>query len=197
MQTLDNGIQVPTNSDPYKLTQDLTTMAASTKPVTVVASAAARDALSKYTGRKVYRSDTGREENWNGSRWAVPSTTERARDYTTPSSIAGTAYATVATVTFTSLGGKLKLFYSGVLENANSGANRTADVQWLIDGAPFGGITYNAPLVAGFDNPAVSVSMEREYTAGAGTHTVALQTRANAAGAVRNVLFSLVVSENP
>jgi len=39
--------------------------------------------------------------------------------------------------------------------------------------------------------------MEREYTAGAGSHTVALQTRANAAGAVRNVLFSLIVSENP
>ena len=198
MQTLQNGIEVPTNSDEYSLTTHLANMGNKSNVRIRVANAAARDALTgKTAGMSVWRLDTARQEDWNGSRWAVPATTERGRDYTTPSTIANTVYQTVASTTFTSLGGKLKLAYAGIVENANSGANRTADVQWLIDGVAFGGITYNAPLVSGFDNPATAVSMEREYTAGAGSHTVALQTRANAAGAVRNVLFSLVVSENP
>lgn len=197
MQTLQNGIVVPTNSDEYDLTDDMAGMGNTANVIIKVANAAARDALTKTAGMCVYRLDTGRIEAWNGSRWAVPATTERGRDYTTPSTIANTVYQTVATTSFTSLGGKLKLMYSGVVENANSGSNRTVDVQWLVDGAGFGGITYNAPLVAGFDNPATAVSMEREVTVGAGAHTIALQTRANAAGAVRNVLFSLVVSENP
>jgi len=197
MQTLQNGIEVPTNSDEYSLTTHLANMGNKSNVIVKVANAAARDALTKTAGLTVYRLDTARQESWTGSRWAVPATTERGRDYTTPSTIANTVYQTVASTTFTSLGGKLKLAYAGIVENANSGANRTADVQWLVDGAPFGGITYNAPLVTGFDNPAVPVGMEREYTAGAGSHTVALQTRANAAGAVRNVLFSLIVSENP
>ena len=198
MQTLQNKIVVPTNSDEYNLTADLASMGNSANVRIVVANAAARDALVKTVGMSVYRLDTARQEDWNGSRWAVPATTERGRDYTTPSTIAGVAYATVASTTFTSLGGKLKLAYAGIIENANSGANRTCDVQWRIDGTTdFGGITYNAPLVSGFNNPATPVGMERELTIGAGTHTIALQTRANAASSVRNVLFSLIVSENP
>ena len=198
MQTLQNGIEVPTNSDEYALTQHLANMGAKANVVVVVANAAARDALTKTTGLVVYRLDVAKMEAWNGSRWAVPATTERGRDYTTPSTIAGVAYATVASTTFTSLGGKLKLAYTGVVENANSGLNRTADVQWRIDGTTdFGGVTYNVPLVSGVNSPPISVVMERELTIGAGTHTIALQTRASAAGAVRNVIFSLAVSENP
>lgn len=197
MQTLQNGIVVPTNSDEYDLTADLATMGATTNSVITVADATARDALTKTAGMHVYRTDVACVEVWNGARWAVPATTERGHDYTTPSTIADIAYATVAAVTFRTLGGQVKLSYAGVFENANSGSNRTADVQWLVDGVAFGGITYNAPLVSGFANPAVGVSMERAYTMGAGSHTVELQTRANAAGAVRNVLFSLTVKENP
>jgi hypothetical protein len=197
MQTLENGIEVPTNSDDYALTQHLAGMGDTSNVVTLVADVTARNALVTFEGRVVYRLDISRLEAWNGARWAVVATTELDHDYTTPLAIAGTTYATVATVTCDSLGGKLKLSYSGVVENANSGANRTADVQWLIDTVPFGGVTYNVPLVAGFDNPATSVNMEREFTAGAGAHTIELQTRASAASSVRNVLFSLTVKENP
>jgi hypothetical protein len=197
MQTLQNGIEVFTNSDEYDLATDVANAFDDANVVVVVADAGARNALLKSAGMPVYRLDTARMEIWNGSRWAVPATTERGHDYTTPSTIAGVAYATVAAVTFVSLGGKLKLTYTGVVENANSGSNRTADVQWLVDGADFGGVTYNVPLVSGFDNPATAVAMVRELTIGAGTHTIALQTRANAAGAERNVLFSLTVTENP
>jgi hypothetical protein len=71
-------------------------------------------------------------------------------------------------------------------------------VQWLIDGNPFGGITYNVPLVSGVSSPPVSVAMEREYAAGAGPHVIELQTRCpSSINAVRNVLFSLTVKENP
>lgn len=197
MQTLDNGIEVFTNSDDYALAEHAAKMARTSNVVTIVADKAARDALTKYQGRPCYRLDKSRMEIWNGARWAVTSITELGHAYTTPSSIAGVAYATVATVVCESLGGDLKLSYAGVVENANSGANRTADVQWLIDGEPFGGITYNAPLVAGFDNPATPVGMERKVAASAGPHTIELQTRANAASAVRNVLFSLTVKELP
>jgi hypothetical protein len=197
MQTLDNGIEVFTNGDNYNLSEDAARLGRTANVVTIVADDTARDALDVYEGRPVYRLDLARLEVWNGARWAVTATTELGHNYTQPLSIAGTAYATVATVTCESLGGKLKLSYTGVLENANSGANRTADVQWLIDGAAFGGVTYNSPLVSGFPTPATSVAMEREYAVGAGAHTIELQTRASEAGAVRNVLFSLTVKENP
>lgn len=197
MQTLDNGIEVPTNSDDYALTEHLANMGAKSNVVTIVADAAARDALSTYRGRPVYRLDLSRVEVWNGARWAVTATTELGHNYTAPATIMGTAYATVATATVNSIGGKLKLSYTGIVENANSGANRSAAVAWFIDGAEFGGVIYNCPLVSGFSNPATSIAMEREYPAGAGAHTVELKTRAETAGAVRNVSFSLTVKENP
>ena len=197
MQTLQNGIEVPTNSDEYNLTADLGGMGGSANVIIVVSNAAARDALTKTTGMAVYRTEVARMEIWNGARWSVTASTERGYTYVTPSTIAGTGYASVAGVPIKTLGGKLKLSYTGVFENANSGANRTADVQWLVDGVAFGGVTYNAPLVSGFNNPAVAVAMEREYDIGAGNHVIELQTRANAAAAVRNVLFSLTVKENP
>lgn len=199
MQTLQNKIVVPTNSDPYDLTDDLAAMGNATNAIIVVASAAARDALTgKFAGMTVYRTDTARMEIWNSSRWSVPATLERGYDYRTPSLLAQTNYVTVASTTFTSLGGKLKLSYAGVVENANSGANRTADVQFLIDNTTeFGGVTFNVPLVSGVNSPPVSVSMERELDVGAGQHNIQLQARASAASAVRLVLFGLTVKENP
>jgi hypothetical protein len=197
MQILDNGIEVFTNSDDYALAEHIAKMGKTANVVTLVANKAARDALPKYQGRPVYRLDASRLEVWNGARWAVTAPTELGYDYTQPFTIAGVAYTTVATVVCESLGGDLKLSYTGIVENANSGANRTADVQWLIDGTAFGGVTYHAPLVTGSENPAVPVTMERKYPAAAGTHTIELQTRASAASAVRNVLFSLTVKENP
>jgi len=197
MQTLQNGIEVPTNSDDYALTEDLANMGNKSNVVILVADATARDALTEYEGMVVYRLDLSRLEAWNGARWAVTATTELGHNYTAPSTIMGTDYATVATVTVNSLGGKLKLSYTGIVENADSGANRSAAVAWFIDGTEFGGVIYNCPLVSGFSNPATSIAFEREYPVGAGSHTVELKTRAAVASAVRNVSFSLTVKENP
>lgn len=198
MQTLQNGIEVPTNSDDYALTEDLANMGNKANVVILVADATARDALTgKYEGMVVYRLDLSRLEAWNGARWAVTATTELGHDFTQPNTLMTASYATVATVTVNSIGGKLKLSYTGIVENANSGANRSVAVVWLVDGVEFGGTIYNAPLVAGYANPATSVAMEREYTASAGSHTIELQTRSDLAAAVRNVSFSLTVKENP
>lgn len=71
MQILQNGVQVPTNGDPYSLTADLATMGNSANVIVRAANAAARDALTKYDGLSVRRMDlTGRPtETWDGSTW--------------------------------------------------------------------------------------------------------------------------------
>lgn len=57
MQILDNGIQVPTNSDPYNLTQDLADAFQDVPGATRVTSQSQRDALDKWDGREVKRLD--------------------------------------------------------------------------------------------------------------------------------------------
>lgn len=68
-QTRDNGITVPINSDAYNLTADLATMADTAKVVTVVSGSTARNALTKYEGRLVYRTDTTQLESVVGGSW--------------------------------------------------------------------------------------------------------------------------------
>ena len=71
MQTLANGIKVPTNSDPYNLTGDLATMGDTTAVVIPVATQAARDAIpGKFVGMTVRRIDLGGAlQWWNGTSW--------------------------------------------------------------------------------------------------------------------------------
>lgn len=71
MQTLANGIKVPTNSDAYNLTADLAVMGNAANVIIVAATAAVRDALpSKYLGMTVRRTDLGGAlEWWNGTAW--------------------------------------------------------------------------------------------------------------------------------
>lgn len=69
MQTLENGIEVPTNSDPYNLTEDLADAFAAANVVVTVANKTARDALTKWVGRPVYRADSLILETWDGTRW--------------------------------------------------------------------------------------------------------------------------------
>lgn len=73
MQNLDNGIIVPTNGDPYNLTDDLADMGKSAFVVTPVASQAVRDGITeKGTGTTVRRLDKGGvTEWWNGSAWVA------------------------------------------------------------------------------------------------------------------------------
>lgn len=59
MQTLPNGIDVPTNSDPYNLTGDLAAAFGDANVVIPVATKAARDALTKRDGLVVTRLDVG------------------------------------------------------------------------------------------------------------------------------------------
>ena len=59
MQTLQNGITVPTNSDPYNLTADLAKSFGEASVVIPVASTAVRNALVKKDGMAVARLDLG------------------------------------------------------------------------------------------------------------------------------------------
>jgi hypothetical protein len=71
MQTLQNGIEVPTNSDTYKLTEHLANMGDKANVIIPVPTKDVRDGLAgKYAGMTVARLDLGaRLETWNGSGW--------------------------------------------------------------------------------------------------------------------------------
>lgn len=71
MQTLNNGMTVPTNGDPYNLTADLAAMGESAFVITPVSTQAARDAIAgKKVGTTVRRLDKGgRTEYWDGAAW--------------------------------------------------------------------------------------------------------------------------------
>jgi hypothetical protein len=71
MQTLQNGIEVPTNSDNYALTEHLANMGNKTNVIVKVTDLAARDALDKYDGLTVRRLDIDSRptETWNGVTW--------------------------------------------------------------------------------------------------------------------------------
>jgi hypothetical protein len=71
MQTLENGVQVPTNGDPYNLATDLANSFKSANITVNVANQAARDALTKYDGLAARRLDvSGRPtEVWDGAAW--------------------------------------------------------------------------------------------------------------------------------
>jgi len=74
MQTLQNGVPVPTNSDPYNLTADLASAFNAADVVTRVASKAARDALTKKDGMAISRLDLGGQiEVWDAdtSSWSL------------------------------------------------------------------------------------------------------------------------------
>lgn len=71
MQILQNGIEVPTNSDPYNLTDDLANMGNTANVIRLAPNQDARDAFDKYDGLSVRRLDlTGRPtETWDGATW--------------------------------------------------------------------------------------------------------------------------------
>ena len=76
MQTRPNGIEVPTNSDDYKLTTDLANMADKAKVLISVPDAATRDGLAgAWPGgalpipTHVYRTDVDAIETWDGVKW--------------------------------------------------------------------------------------------------------------------------------
>lgn len=70
-QTLDNGVIVPVNGDAYNLCPDLQTMGNAVKGITPVTNQAARDALTTFAGRTVWRIDTKQYEVYDGTSWLV------------------------------------------------------------------------------------------------------------------------------
>ncbi|GAA3399420.1 hypothetical protein [Pseudarthrobacter polychromogenes] len=71
MQTLENGIKVPTNSDDYDLTNDLAEMGDTTNVIVLVSGQTQRDGLTKYSGLTVRRLDLAGcpTEVWDGAKW--------------------------------------------------------------------------------------------------------------------------------
>lgn len=195
-QTLDNGIVVPINSDNYNLASDLATMGNSTNAVTYCVNIAARDAVTKFTGRTVWVASVGQIQVWTGSRWSVPATTMLGQQSATPATLMATTYGTVATVSVTSLGGSLNLEFFAIFQNENSGAHKTVDIQFTYDGTGVGGNTYFADWINAttVQRPA---AFAVQQSASAGAHTINLQTRCSLASSVRNVTFQLRVWENP
>lgn len=77
MQTLQNGIEVPTNSDTYKLTEHLANMGTKANVVIPVANKDARDALAgPYAGMTVSRTDLPGAplEVHDGTAWPISDT---------------------------------------------------------------------------------------------------------------------------
>lgn len=78
-QTRPNKITVPINSDGYNLAPDLATMADSVNTPILVASTTERDALTKYVGMAVVRTDRGGNiQTWDGAAWNSPAGTSTA-----------------------------------------------------------------------------------------------------------------------
>jgi len=77
MQTLQNGIEVPTNSDTYKLTEDLAKMGDTSNVAIPVQNKDARDALDgKFPGMIVCRLDLPNAplETYDGTDWSPSDT---------------------------------------------------------------------------------------------------------------------------
>lgn len=71
MQTLPNGVEVPTNSDPYNPTDDYANAFSQVPGAVRVSSEAQRNALPKYTGLRVQRLDLEGHpfDIWDGTVW--------------------------------------------------------------------------------------------------------------------------------
>ena len=103
MQILQNGIEVPTNSDPYNLTADLAEMGDSINVIIPVVSKAARDALTKHIGLTVTRLDLlGLPiQIWDGSKWGGPPRGQLAISQNTFTNVFGTTKNYLAEINVT------------------------------------------------------------------------------------------------
>lgn len=100
-QIRDNGVQVPVNSDAYNLTADLAVMADDANVTTVVSGQTARNALTVFEGRQVWRTDTGETEAYTGGAWR-----DGTRIY---SPVSPTGWSSAGTITLTPEGTKRRV----------------------------------------------------------------------------------------
>jgi len=106
MQTLQNGITVPTNGDPYNLTDDVAEAFSDSNVNIIVPSQVAEDALVKFLGMTIIRSDQAGMPHytWDGDEFLRkdPKTNRFERSTTTdsnPGDITGTTSLMAGTVT--------------------------------------------------------------------------------------------------
>jgi hypothetical protein len=135
MQILQNGIEVPTNSDPYNLTEDLANMGNTTNTVVLVANQAARDGLTKYDGLAVRRLDlTGRPtETWDGAVW------HRSPVVTSGSPVSDGFWAITGGLTKTVTDGPTQVTASFQMKRTGSAINiLTTDSTLIIGAIPSG-----------------------------------------------------------
>ena len=120
-QTRDNGIVVPINSDAYNLTADLAKMADTANVVTVVSGTTARNALTKYEGRLVYRTDTQQIESVVSGSWQT-GTVQYAP-------LSPTGWSSAGTITVTPEGAKKRVVADLVITRTG-GAFTLASGTW-------------------------------------------------------------------
>ena len=159
-QTRDNGIVVPINSDAYNLTADLATMADTAKVVTIVSGATARNALTKFEGRLVYRTDKSQIESVVGGVWR-----DGTRDY---APLSPTGWSSSGTITVTPEGPKRKIIAdlvitrtggAFVLDNASWNVLGTDESVVPATAAGSSPVKYlSAPMVGGAANYNVNVA---------------------------------------
>lgn len=94
-------MKVPINSDDYNLTPDLADMADSANVVTIVSGKSARDALPKYEGMQVWRTDTAQIETVVGGAWR-----DGTRDY---APVSPTGWSSQGLITVTPEGTKKRV----------------------------------------------------------------------------------------
>jgi len=116
----------------------------------------------------------------------------------TPTVVAGTpSWTTLATLTATTNGGLCVVDVSTILENSNSGANRTGSLSVILDGTALtpAQIDYFLIYLAGGQTPTAAV-FNWESTPAAGSHTWVLRANASAASSVTANQAVMTVTEH-
>lgn len=95
-----------------------------------------------------------------------------------------TSYATHATVTATSTGGEVEIFYSALIRNAGSGGGNNADIKVVCDSTDVTPILNILSADLGTPVEGTTVSFVVSSTPSAAEHTWTLQVKANAGSSV-------------
>ena len=118
------------------------------------------------------------------------------RALTLTQNILAASYTTYGTVTASTGGNDIEIVWTAQVANGNSGADRTFNVQVLMDGATTGiypaVLTYDAPFISG-TTTTLSYTFTMLQTPAAGNHTWNIQLLGSAAGSVvlTNSIFTI------
>lgn len=197
--TTKSAIRYPVLSDTANVPRDIGNAAADIDGRIVTTCTSGTRPASPGSGQIIYETDTGFTNIYSGSRWRRISDTEIGSQTATANPTLGVAMSTIATVIATTLGGPLRIPASVLLNNGNSGADKRANIQLMLDGVAqtpsFADI--DVRLISG-QNSIASFAFTWELTGvAAGSHTFLLQALASLASSVTVPAASLVVIEKP